>query len=86
MRTGRVEANLPELNEIFKLPYIDELLQRKLAGPEHSTLPEADLTFYQSEYDSLRGELQAAHERSALPELPTARGALNDLLVRLRTR
>jgi len=34
----------------------------------------------------LRGELQAAHEASQLPELPSeaTRVALNDLLVRVR--
>ena len=84
MRTGEVEANLVTLNQLFKLPYLEELVGRKLAGPEQSTLEEADLAFYQSEYDRLRGELQAAYERSQLPEMPSARGALNDLLVRLR--
>jgi predicted nucleotidyltransferase len=84
MRTGEVEANLVTLNQSFELPYIDELIRRKLAGPEQSTLEEGDLAFYQSEYDRLRGELQSAYERSELPEMPSARDALNDLLVRLR--
>ena len=36
----------------------------------------------------IRGELQAAHDASQLPELPSdeTRAALNDLLVRVRTR
>ena len=34
MRTGTVEANLVRLNETAKLPYIDGLIARKLAGPE----------------------------------------------------
>lgn len=34
MRTGEVEANLPRLNEEAKLAYIDDLVARKLAGPE----------------------------------------------------
>jgi hypothetical protein len=84
VRTGEVEANLVTLNRSFELPYIDELVQRKLAGPEQSTLDEGDLAFYQSEYERLRGELQSAYERSALPEMPSARDGLNDLLVRLR--
>ena len=86
MRTGKVEANLVLLNEEFRLPYIADLVARKLAGPEKSTLNDADVAFHESEYQRLRGELQAAHDASQLPELPSeeARVALNDLLVRVR--
>ena len=88
MRTGKVEANLVKLNESFQLPYIAELVERKLSGPEHSKLDDADVTFNQSEYNRLRAELQAAHGASRLPELPSddTRRALNDLLVRLRLK
>ncbi len=88
MRTGEVEANLVKLNEEFRLPYIDDLVVRKLAGPEKSTLDDADIAFHESEHERLRGELQVAHEASQLPELPSdeTRAALNDLLVRVRTR
>jgi predicted nucleotidyltransferase len=84
MRSGEVEANLLKLNEAFRLGYIDDLVRRKLAGAEQSTLEEADLAFHQGEYERLRQELQAAHERSSLREAPGGRGALNDLLLRLR--
>jgi len=86
LRTGEVEANLVTLNEEFRLPYITDLVARKLAGPEQSVLNDADITFHESEYQRLRGELQAAHEASKLPELPSeaTRAALNDLLVRAR--
>src|SRR5207248_8712420 len=47
MRTGRVEANIVTLNEEFRLPYIPELVARKLAGPEKSQLPDADITFHE---------------------------------------
>jgi hypothetical protein len=88
MRTGELEANLVTLNEQFKLPYIADLVARKLAGPEKSKLEDADIAFHESEYQRLRGELQAAHDASELPELPSdqTRAALNDLLVRVRTR
>ena len=88
MRTGEVQANLVTLNEEFRLPYIGDLVARKLAGPEMSTLDDADIAFHEAEYQRLRGELQAAHEASRLPELPSdeTRAALNDLLVRVRTR
>ena len=86
MRTGVIEANLVTLNETFKLPYIDELIARKLAGPEQSTLEDADMALHEREYERLRAELQAAHDASSLREVPdeSARAALNDLLVRVR--
>ena len=86
MRTGEVEANLVKLNEDFRLPYIPDLVARKLAGPEKSTLDDADIAFHESEYQRLRAELQTAHEASRLPELPSeqTRAALNDLLIRIR--
>jgi hypothetical protein len=34
----------------------------------------------------LTGVLEEAREQSRLPEAPTARGALNELLIRLRER
>jgi predicted nucleotidyltransferase len=88
MRTGEVEANLVSLNKALGLPYLDELVARKLAGPEKSTLDDADLNFHELEYQRLRGELQAAHDASKLPEVPSdeTRAALNDLLVRLRVK
>ena len=88
MRSGKIEANLLTLNEEFRLPYIDELVARKLAGPEKSTLPDADVGFHEGEYQRLRGELQKAHEASQLPETPSeeTRAALNELVVRIRLR
>lgn len=86
MRTGIVEANLLHLNEIFRLPYIPELVDRKLTGSEHSVLPDADMAFHQREYERLTHELECAHEASRLPEAPSARAALDDLLVRVRMR
>jgi predicted nucleotidyltransferase len=86
MRTGVIEANLVKLNEEFRLPYIPDLVARKLAGPEKSKLEDADVAFHEAEYQRLRGELRAAHDASQLPEVPSeaTRAALNDLLVRVR--
>jgi predicted nucleotidyltransferase len=86
MRTGEVEANLISLNEEAKLPYIDELVSRKVAGAEQSVLDDTDTTFYESEYKRLEMELRNASEKSSLPEFPTSRDALNDLLVRTRLK
>jgi predicted nucleotidyltransferase len=86
MRTGVVEANLVTLNDTFRLPYLPDLIARKLAGPEQSIIDDADLAFHHREYDRLRTALQAAHDASTLQETPleTARALLNDLLVRVR--
>lgn len=84
MRTGEIEANLPRLNEEAKLPYIDDLVARKVAGPEHSVLDSEDLSFYESEYNRLRARLEESFAESTLPERPSCHNALNDLLVRVR--
>lgn len=88
MRTGRIVANLLELNDEFRLPYISDLVGRKLAGPEKSNLDDPDIGFYESEYHRLRAELQSAHDASRLPEAPSeeARSTLNDLLARIRLK
>jgi predicted nucleotidyltransferase len=84
MRSGVVEANLVRLNEEAKLSHVADLVARKLAGPEQSTLSDDDVEFHRGEYERLRAELEEAHRNSRLPEEPSARPALNDLLVRLR--
>lgn len=84
MNTGIVEANLVTLNEDAKLSYLNDLIAMKLEGPEKGTLEAADLAFHESEYARLTGELESAYAASTLPEMPSSRDALNDLLVRLR--
>jgi predicted nucleotidyltransferase len=84
MRTGRVEASLPLCNEEMGLPYVDELIARKAAGGEHAVLTDADVEFHRGEYLRLHALLVAESERSHLPEEPTARAALHDLLLRIR--
>ncbi len=84
MRTGEVQANLVTLNESFRLPYLPELIERKLSGPEKSVLAESDLDFYQGEYRRLVLMLEEAARESTLPAEPSARAGLNDLLVRVR--
>jgi predicted nucleotidyltransferase len=84
MQSGSVEANLVRLNETARLPYLDELIQRKIAGAERERLTEADLGFHRGEYERLRNTLQQAHEASELPEAPRGSSALHDLLVKLR--
>ncbi len=84
MQTGVIEANLVQLNELFKLPYIPDLIERKLAGAEKSVLEDADMEFHLSEYERLLGELEEASQSSDLPESPSSKDALHNLLVFLR--
>jgi uncharacterized protein len=84
MRTGEIEANLRTLNETAKLSFIDDLVERKLAGPEQAVLPESGIEFHEQQYERLVGELATAAEKSHLPERPAGKDALNDLLIRLR--
>jgi predicted nucleotidyltransferase len=84
MQTGVIEANLVALNETAKLPYLPELIERKIAGAEKERLSDADLEFHRREYERLRAALESAYAASALPEGPRGADALHDLLVRLR--
>ncbi len=84
MRTGEVEANMLRLNEEARLPQVDDLIARKLAGTEKGVLDSGDLSFHRQEYERLQGALEDAHQASRLPDGPSARPALNALLVRMR--
>src|SRR5579884_1043154 len=84
MQTGVIEANLVRLNETAKLPYLDDLIQRKLTGAEKEQLSDVDVNFHRSEYERLRERLQKAQEASELPGAPHGGAALDDLLIRMR--
>jgi uncharacterized protein len=84
MRSGSVEANLLTLNEEFQLPYINDLVRRKAESKEKQTLDSHDLEFYRQEYLRLQGELEESAQFTTLPDSPSARAALDDLLKRIR--
>jgi predicted nucleotidyltransferase len=84
MRTGEVEANLRVLNDQYRLLHVYDLLAQKLSSRENEALCNADLDFHSREYYRLTAALEQARDASMLPEEPTARAALNDLLLRLR--
>lgn len=84
MRTGSVEANLTTLNQDFRLPYVPDLIARKIGGVENSILDSAQVEFYSGEYQRLLVQLEQAAMDSPLPNESTGRDELNDLLVRLR--
>jgi uncharacterized protein len=84
MRSGEIEANLGLLNEIYRLPFIPDLIARKLAGAEQQTLNRGEIDQYEGEFHSLRARLIEEASITALPESHTAQSALNDILVRVR--
>lgn len=84
MHTGEIEANLPRLNEVFRLSYIDELIARKTSGVEKQTLDGQDMATHVREMERLRRELEMARDTSRLPEAPDARNELEALLVEVR--
>jgi hypothetical protein len=43
MRTGTIQANLPTLNEEFRLPFIPDLIERKTSGPEKGRLESGEV-------------------------------------------
>jgi uncharacterized protein len=84
METGQVEANLITLNARYTLPWIRELVDRKVHGREAETLEDADIDVHIREYARLANALEETAARSTLPEVPSAWDALNDLLTRMR--
>ena len=85
METGEIEANLPTLLDHHPVDGVAELIARKRAGAEHETLTATEADRHTGALDRLTADLEAARDRSTLPEEPTAAAGLEDLLTRLRT-
>jgi predicted nucleotidyltransferase len=86
MRSGEIEANLVKLHELHPLPQVPDLVARKIAGPEQSALSAGELAFHEAQLGRLLARLEDEASRSTLPELPSARDGLHDLLLRLRSK
>ncbi len=86
MKTHEVESNLRKLNAHFKLSYIDDLIARKIAGTEKGLMPESELKTHEAEFNRLLEVLDNARDQTTLPELPSCREELNDLLIRTRLK
>lgn len=84
MKTGITEANLVNLNQEFKLPYLAELIEQKTQGKEKSVLSQLDLNFHEQEYQRLQTELAIAQEKSHLPDNSSAKETLNEFVIRFR--
>lgn len=85
MNTGKVEANLVNLNQEFKLPYLDELIEQKRSGTEKMVSSIDNFEYHRQEYQRLQVELESAFDRSQLPDLPSAKPELNSLLIKIRS-
>jgi hypothetical protein len=68
----------------LRLPYIAELIARKLEASEKGTIHDADMAYHQKEYERLKSVLEQASLASKLPERPTGSETLNELLIRTR--
>jgi predicted nucleotidyltransferase len=86
LRTGEVEADINALNEVYRLPFIPDLVSVKREGSEHESVNTSAMLFIARQFELLSEQLEEAHEASELPDAPTeeARNRLDDLLVRLR--
>ena len=86
MRTGEIEANLVVLNQESGLPFLPDLIARKVEGEENASLSDADVSFHAGQYERLTTMLEETGQASALPDRPSCRWELNDLLLRIRMR
>jgi predicted nucleotidyltransferase len=86
MQTGVIQASLPRLNEQFRIEGIDELIRRKREEKEQAVMDEAQVQHHKQIYESLLERLNQAGEQSSLPEAPSSRAGLDDLLIRLRKK
>lgn len=84
MNTGEVEPNLVHLNDVFKLPYIPDLIATKIASGEHALLSDVDVDFHRNEFQRLTAELESAKDTTHLPENPTRKDDLNEWLIETR--
>lgn len=84
MRSGEIQANLTVLNDLFRLPEVDELVARKREGAESMLLRADEIALHDGRLDRLEAELARVHEASSLPEEPTTARELDDFVVRIR--
>lgn len=84
MRTGEIEAHLPTLLASHTVSGVEDLIARKVEGAERETLGTEEMTLHNATIEALFERLEDEAARSTLPDAPTARRDLSDLLVRLR--
>ena len=85
MRTGRIEANLPQLLNQMPVAGVPELIEQKRSGREKGPAEPRQIADVVAASDRLTVELESARDSSDLPSECNALPLLNDLLIRLRT-
>lgn len=87
MRSGEVQAHLPTLSgEVAEAPpYLAALIEAKVAA-EHGGYEGPEPGAVREDFEALHAVLDAAQAASALPEQVSAYDALDEFVVRRRTR
>ncbi|OWK39136.1 DNA polymerase beta superfamily protein [Fimbriiglobus ruber] len=82
LRTGEVESYLPTLAEVYKLPFVPDLIERKKSA-EFGPLTGTDVAWHRTELDRWENELDRAYADSCLPEAAPL-DELNEFLIATR--
>ncbi len=84
LRTGEVKTHLPTMAREAQLPLALELIARRSENGEEEMAP-GEAEECRKQGDTLAASLEEAGQNSTLPAGPRGKGALNDLILRLRT-
>lgn len=84
LRTGILNANILELNDVFHLPFIPDLVGRKTSGQEKGRLEAHEFANLMDAATKLEVELDPAAKESKLPDEVQNYPALDAFLKRLR--
>lgn len=84
MRTGEVLANINVLNDAFRIGPVSELVDRKRQGAEKMRLTDVEIAQHEKALDELEAALAESHASSNLPNEPTTRSELEELVIRVR--
>jgi uncharacterized protein len=88
LQTGRVEADLRHLSEIFTTPYLAGLIERKRAGGELNAIAEHEVNAFAPEYQRLNDLLDNAFAVTTLPEkiAESTREAMHEFVLQIRSQ
>ncbi|MFA5507563.1 MAG: nucleotidyltransferase domain-containing protein [Vulcanimicrobiota bacterium] len=84
LETSTIEANLPNLIQLYSTEGVQELITLKVEGTEKQELDPVLLQTHLARLNALQERLDMAFEKSDLPETVDNRDALSDYLVRVR--
>lgn len=84
MRSGHIEANLPTLLETYPIDGVRDLIALKTQGAEKEPIDAGTVQHHEQIVRRLIERLDEDGKNTSLRDAPLARGALSDLLIRLR--